>query len=338
MALLGMWGCDDSSGEVGVATVATLGASSPRTGVGKNWTSNNNSYRDVSFTFMSAPGSGSVICGFGLQEDTNGSNGDWFKLTDNNGVVQISLRFDSTRHIQIYRGDGGTLLATSTFQRTLNIWNYVEVKAVIASGTSGSVEVKFDGVVVASVTAANTQQAAYTSLLSFSVGTSISGGSANTLVDDVYALDLTGSAPYNTYLGDVVVRTALPTGAGASTGWTPSTGANYAQVNELPASSAQYVGASTTGLTDLYAMTDMAAGSVILAIQNWAYAAKSDGGTPPTTSMVAKGDGGTTRTDSTPLALSVTYQHFVGPIYTTDPDGDALTLTNFNAMQAGVAT
>jgi hypothetical protein len=251
-------------------------------------------------------------------------------------VMQLSVRLDANRHILIYKGDGATLLATSTYAYTTNVWVYIEVKALVNSST-GIFEVRVDGNVVATFSG-NTQQAAFTTLNSIRLGTAVNSGSNQTFVDDVYVLDSTGSAPYNTYLGDIAVRTLLPTGVGASTQWTPSTGANWDAVNEATSSATDYVAATTTGLKDLYDITDVAAGTTVLAIQNWVYAAKSDAGVPVAMSMIARGDGLTQRTDATTVTLSTTYQHFQGPIYTTDPDGDALTVTNLNAMQIGVTT
>lgn len=332
-----MWGFDDSTGEVGCTlNQGVLNNATPRGTVGGSWFSNSNGPGSVTLQFASTIAAANTsYVGFGWRTDTASTARSWFQLQDNASAIQISLRWDANRHVQIYRGDGVTLLATSTNVMALNVWYYVEVKANVNS-TTGSVDVHVDGISWASFSG-NTQQAAFTTLDKVNVGTTVTSGGNGTWADDVYVLDSTGSAPYNTYLGDVTVRTLLPTAAGDLTQWTPSVAPNWDAVNEANSSSTDFVGAATTALKDLYQVTDIPAGSTVYAIQNWVYAAKSDAGVPPAPSPIAKGDGGTTRTDAS-ITLSTTYQHFQGPLYITDPDGDALTVTNVNALQVGVTT
>lgn len=232
-------------------------------------------------------------------------------------------------------GPAGTVVATGTVAAPAAAFFYLEIKAIIAD-VGGVVEVKIDGVVSVTYTG-DTRNAGTGVCDTFSWR---SWGSGNCFLDDVYILDSAGSAPYNTYLGDIVVRTILPNGNGASSDWLGSDGNstdNYLLVDDPSTTTADYVTATATGKTDLYLMGDIPTTDLPLAIQVVVYADKSDGGTPPVFKMVTKGDGGTVLEESA-VTLSTTWQTFAGAIRTLDPDGDALTATNVNGMQSGVRT
>jgi hypothetical protein len=66
-----------------------------------------------------------------------------------------------------------------------------------------------------------------------------------------------------------------PTGAGSVTGLTPSTGSNYACVDERPASTTDYVSDTVDQDYDLYAHGSLpATAAVVVAVVPWAYAQK----------------------------------------------------------------
>src|SRR5208282_249988 len=120
-------------------------------------------------------------------------------------VVFNALNFS----VKIYRGTSlsGTLLYTSAN----NVWasgvyNYLEIWPVINS-SSGSVTVNVNGVTVASVTGANTQN---TANASWDVLTFTSQNAGTFLLDDLYYADTTvgaGTYPCDSFLGDSRVDT-----------------------------------------------------------------------------------------------------------------------------------
>jgi hypothetical protein len=59
------------------------------------------------------------------------------------------------------------------------------------------------------------------------------------------------------WIGPTSIQGLVPTGAGATTGFTPSTGANYAAVDEVPASDADYVYTNTPNVVDTYALGNL---------------------------------------------------------------------------------
>jgi hypothetical protein len=104
------------------------------------------------------------------------------------------------------------------------------------------------------------------------------GPRSATYYDDLYVCDSTGPAPNNTFLGETRIQTVVPSGAGSSTQMSPSSGANYTTVDELPYSAADYVQA-TPGLLDTYATSDLPAGTgPIYGVQTCAIVKKTDAG------------------------------------------------------------
>lgn len=189
----------------------------------------------------------------------------------------------ATAHLYIYTKANGSLdvqrgstsiATTSMGLVAANKWYFIEVKAVIHS-TTGSFVMRLNGQEVINFT-----------------GNTKNGGTANTIdcvemvrsnqdgsnhYDDLYICDNTGPAPYNTFLNEVRLHALTPNAAGSSTQFTPSSGANYAAVDELPYSATDYVSSGTSGQRDTYQLTDIPANSGnILAVQNNIIAKKTD--------------------------------------------------------------
>jgi len=57
--------------------------------------------------------------------------------------------------------------------------------------------------------------------------------------------------------GNTLIRALVPTGAGNSTQWTPSSGSNWECVDEIPASDSDYVNTDTMDQVDLYAAGEL---------------------------------------------------------------------------------
>lgn len=323
MSVVTMYGFDDTVGEPNV----TLGGTSAYIGTSRTGAGGCLALGSAACTATFTAGTTRVV-GFGMVSDSYATATSFFALLEG-ATVHLSLRLDASNHVQLYRGDGTTLLATSTYVLpAVGVWVYFEVKAVI-NDTTGSVDVYADEVLIISVSATDTRNAGTSGAVDTARFTRL--GASQGRVDDMY-VDTT------TVRGDLVVRTLLPSGDGDSSDFVGSDGNsvnNSLLVDEQNSSSADYVGTALTGKTDLYALTDLPSGYTPLATQVLTYAAKSDGGTPPVLKPVTKGDGGTVL-EETAVTLSTTYQVFASAVRTTDPDGDALTRTNVNAMQVGV--
>jgi hypothetical protein len=334
MALIGFWGFDDTTTENGVTL--SMGTTAGRTGglAARLGTAAGGPGATV---LLATPVS-SFVHGFAFWLGLTASAICYYRDTaggQTSTTNHIALTTNTNNNMVLSRN--GTVLATST--QSFNFfpgWNYIEVKAVI-NDTTGSVEVKVNGNVWITFSG-DTRNAANGAVDTFYHPGHTGPGN---IWDDMYLVDMTGAAPYNDYLGDIVVKALLPDGNGDSSQWTGSDADsvnNYQLVDESNSSSADYVAASSAGLTDLYTMADLPSTYNVLAIQNLVYAAKSDGGIENTLKAIAKGQAGTIREDPALPALSTSYIAQPSQIQTTDPDGNPLTPTTVNAMQIGVRT
>jgi len=198
-----------------------------------------------------APADNTCILGVAVKLGDVSSSGYYYFLgVLKAGTVQCSVNINASGYLQLYRGDnGGTLLATAATQPLIaNTYSYVELKVVVHPST-GSATLRVDGTSVLTVPTANTAAGGSAGWDQVRIGGN-SFAIAYPSLDDYYVLDGSGSAPLNDFLGNVRVDAGYPTGAGATTGWTPSAGANYACVDEAtPNGDTDYVTASSSPLT-----------------------------------------------------------------------------------------
>lgn len=172
---------------------------------------------------------------------------------------------------------GATLLgSTAAGLIAAGTFAYLEWK-VLLHDTTGTVAVRVNG---ASALALTGQDTSNGSLVwsSFWLGSGSSNLTAD--FDDLYVLDGTGAAPWNDFLGDCRVDARYPTAAGATTGWTPNTGANWAAVDDAaPNDDTDYTSAATAGLTDTFVVQDApVTGAAIYGVQHNLSAKKTDAG------------------------------------------------------------
>lgn len=337
MALRALLGFDENVAEE-ISAGSSVTRTTGRNGVGQALSTN-------ASTTLAALGAGvstTTIVGFGYQFSVAGS-GAIVSLLEGS-TTHLTIMGDGSGNVVVRRGIiSGTILGTSSgvLMSTANTWYFVEVKATIHD-SAGAVSVRINGTQVLNLTAVDTKNVGTTGFIDTVLGNR-PGTSGTAFFDDLVILDDTGSAPYNDFIGDNTVITVLPSAAGDSAQWTPSTGTNVAAVDETPPNTTDYVAASTTGLTDLYQLTDLAQiTGTVLAVQVQAFCAKSDAGTPPLVKGKLKAGGtGTIQTDtnSVPAAgLSTTYILAGGDIHLTDPDGAAWSIAKVNALQAGVVS
>lgn len=245
--------------------------------------------------------------------------------SDGNTVQQLLININASGYIYVTRG--GVTIATATHPILFNTWNYIEYHAKI-SDSDGIFQLRFNG----------------SADLEIDFTGDTRNGGASTLIDciniaqyssmsDLYVCDTSGSVN-NSWLGDVVVKTLYPTGAGNSTQLTPSSGANYTTVDEIPPSDSDYNGHVASGNKDTYAFSNLPAGATnVYGVQVCARMAKSDSG--------AKGMNLVTRSGGTDYApttrtLSTSYQEFT-ELKETDPaTGSLWTPSGVNAAEFGV--
>lgn len=217
-------------------------------------------------TVFTTPGlvAGDVWC-VGLayrRDDTAATTHELVSIYDGASTRQITLATfvsGGRLKIQVYTdAPGGSHTWTASGDWALSQWVYLEFKVTVAPATSGSFEVRLNAATILTQSSVNTANG----------GTStadrvrfVAEGSASLPVylDDLYVCDDAGSAN-NNFKGDQVIEGILPSGAGTTTQWTPSAGANYAAVDDPdgPDDDATYVATASNGVTDTYAFGDLA--------------------------------------------------------------------------------
>lgn len=227
-----------------------------------------------------------VTVGFAINiESLGGSDKRYFVLTDQEGGAQITVCALNTGEFIIRLGGVfGSIIATASVAMTTGVWNYFELKVYVAN-SSGTVELRLNGATVASYTG-DTQATGYANIMGIDFG-GVSSYSPIFTVDDLYVCDASGSVN-NTFLGDVRVDTIFPTGAGNSTQFTPSTGANWENVDDAsPDGDSTYNSGDTAGYKDTFVFGDLSiASATIHGIQTNICARKDDAGTRTMTDVV----------------------------------------------------
>jgi hypothetical protein len=329
MALLFIDGFDaaDTSTKWDVNGSATVSATT-RFGVGRSIGIGSGGTRYVTKYFTA---SSEIYMGFAASGLATGFNTIPFLylFTDAGLTAQINLVSNSNGSVAIRRG--GTQIATTGAGLLFPSWYYMEIYAKI-DATVGVVTLKING---------NTEA-------TFS-GNTKSGGTSNNidglqltnngtigsgLIDDLYILDSNGPAPYNTFLGDVRVYTMSPSAAGNSTGFTPSSGANYTTVDELPYSATDYVAGTSPTTRDTYQMGDLPAGiNTIFGVQTNVIAKKTDAGNISLKPVVRSG---TTNYYGTTYGLTSNDKTYYD-LRSTDPNtSSAWTASGVNNMESGM--
>lgn len=284
-----------SSIESGFFGQATINATSGRRSSGgfrinDGGSGNANAYGGLRKTL--APGDATGIVGVSVTmpalapHTTNGFPVTMFRLGT---TIQVSLRVNSNRTLSAVRGGWATGTVLGTSSATLpTTATYVELKVKIHAST-GTVDVRLNGISILSLTGQNTSPGASEAWTVVGLGIpseasspSWSGTpSLNVDFDDFYVCDGTGAAPWNDMLGDVRVDPRQPTAAGATTGWTPSAGNNWQNVDELPPNDdGDYNSAASASLTDTFTVQDVpVAGATIYGVQVNLTSRKTDAGT-----------------------------------------------------------
>ena len=244
------------------------------------------------------------------------------------GTNQVDVRVTSTGAVTVTRN--GTVLATSANFINSQIWYYLEFKVTI--GSSAAYEVRINGTTIISGTG-NTQNTANAFANQISLNLVSGDSGRNTWFDDFYVLNTSGTAN-NDFLGECRIFTSYPTGAGATTQWTPSAGSNFGNVDETnPNDDTDYNSSSTVGQIDLYTTGALSFTGSIACVQHTICARKDDVGTRQIAEQCRSGT--TTFTGAT-QTMTATYFMY-REVRETDPNTlAAWTLANLNSSQFGV--
>ncbi len=190
----------------------------------------------VGFAFKITGAGTPVFCSL-YTNTTQGMNLQWA------GAGEIAIRRGST-----------VLETTSGLSLLTDVWYWCEFK-VLCNDSTGTYEVRINGVDVASDTGVDTK--AHASLEYHDIVKFDSAASSVVFIDDFYMCDGSG-AVNNNFLGNCRVLAIFPTGNNGTPDWTPSSGDNYTCVDEeVVDDDTSYIEDSTTDNTDLYTYEDV---------------------------------------------------------------------------------
>ena len=258
--------------------------------------------------------------------NNNAAEGTWIMhFKDSGGTVTFSIKRNVTSGlIEIRIGDGGTLLDTGDVALAYGVTYLIEVYyKPLNSG--GECTVKVNGAADATYTGDTT--AGLENVQEFHFGKAMT--SSYYYLDDVVVSD-------SGWLGNQYIQAIVPNGAGSLTQWDPSTGSNYACVDEVTASDTDYVSTNVTDEIDLYGMSNLT-GTIgsITAIDICARMAY-EGNPTPTKQKIAYKSGATTAYGSDISSGLSFIDYFSGPIATNPDDSAAWEEADINALECGV--
>lgn len=279
--------------------------------------------------------------------------GKWFRLNATTTSVdyiafydgatpQVYVEIGSTGQLSFFRGTpgSGTLLATSVAATlSLNKWTFIEL-GIVFNGSTGSVEMKFNGADVISLTGSlNTAPSGNAQFNVLRLGSVATGGLFQTLsydIGDLYTCDNSG-ALNNTFLGpgQSYLNPATANDVTQFTG-TPNTGSNtWENISNNPSVGTDYNFSDTATQQDTFDHSALPGTvSSILAVQVSAFWGLDAAGSR-TAQVVAKSGATTSRLPASPDTISPGFSWGTG-IYETDPNTSAAwTVSNYNAATFG---
>ena len=231
---------------------------------------------------------------------------------------------------------GTTQLGTdSTFTFATNTRYRIEMRTVIAD-TGGLIEVRVDGVSVASVTGVDTRDGSTGVAASIELASMIhSSGLGFTIFDNLTVNNTAGDAP-TSWPGAKRIETIFPD-SDASVQWTPSTGGlNYELVNDATPNLLTWVQSATVGHIDRYGLANLSGTPTSIDAVELVYrASRSDAGTRTMRGFVRSGT--TTSNGATVTPPNVPSGQYYRHQVNRDPDTSASwTPAAINALEAGV--
>ncbi len=270
-----------------------------------------------------------LIVGFAYLPGSVTALGDILRLRDST-TTQVSVAVTATGQVAIYRGgSGGTQLAASSagFLNT-STWHYFELKVLF--NNSGTYELRVDGSGSALLSgSADTTQTAN----NYANDIQLVSGSPASFFDDLYLINTSGP-PNNDFLGDTRIEGRVPTGVGNYAQFTPSAGANWQNVDDIPPNGdTDYNSSATVNQKDSFAHQTL---STLTGTVRWVThcvdGRKDDAGTRKVAPLFRISSTDYVGSDDT---LSTSYQFFTQTYETSPATSSAWTVSEVNAAEVG---
>lgn len=288
---------------------------------------------------LTVPAHATYVVGMWLRVNTFASSaGPVWQFRDGS-TTQIDVSIFNDGQIRARLGGTFATLATSVVGTIVeDTWHYIEIKLLVHA-SAGSVEIKVDGVTVASATGIDTQQSATAQVTNIRLN-SFENGTPSIDRQHIYILDGSGSAPYNDFLGFTRVVTDMPDTDGDSATWAPSAGTdNFAMIDEAtPDDDTTYNLGAIVNDDDLFFFPAITEAGIPLAVQDFVVARKDDVGAREIAITMKSGVVGGTLDVGATGVLAETYKYFVETHIQDPADGTPVDwddVTNVDAAQSG---
>ena len=190
-------------------------------------------------------------------------------------VIHVDVRCDGSKCLTVTRA--GTLLEIASFTVVIDTWYYIELKVKIGDTTTGTWELRVNGVTVAQDVGGGDTQNGGTAFVNKVVIGGVQGNEL-TVVDDLYICDTTGTYN-NDFLGDVRVYYSPPDANGTNVAWAASAGTDEECVDETaPNSDTDYISTATPADKESFAFAALGITGNVKAVQTSLFARKDDAG------------------------------------------------------------
>lgn len=263
-------------------------------------------------------------------------NGNRLWACQDGTTQQVDLRVDATGHLYFTRN--GTTIGSTSSGTVSPGWHYFEVKCKIASGTSGSAEVKMDGTVMLTITGVNTQNSGAAQMNRIYWLAVVQASTQHT--KDIYILD-TGTGTNTTYLGNLTVKVLYANAAGTNQQWAANTGTQVAAVQDgkshsgtWPDDDTTYIFDTVSGHVSAFAMDSVGAPASVASAVHVTYARRDSIGSR-SINQVAQQSGGSTVETGSAIGLTTTYQYYYDVLEQNPTGPAAWTHTTLDATEFG---
>lgn len=290
-------------------------------------------------THRRIPPTTELIIGCAMRFDSFVQEHPFLMLLDNR-EVQCSFHIDPiSKNIVLRTGRG---LALTDFQLLdtgvnppLLLWFYLEIKIKIG-GTTGSCEVRLNGITIATVGGIQTQQSGnnYANRIAFC---GLTRFGSNYQIDDLYLINTQDGIGEIDFLGELRVQTKYPDAQGFATDFAPSVGYDNFDNVDVPVTNWVDTGrrntSSAVAATDLYSIENYAITGPIYAVQGNLVTRKEDVGNRTSVPIIRTNS---SNFEGTPTAPYSEYT-YSGKLWEKNPStGVNWTISEMNLVQFGI--
>lgn len=271
-----------------------------------------------------------VVTGFHFRVNGNDQAHPFLEFLDSS-TNQLRFTLNTSLYIEAYRN--ATLLGTSSAPITLDRWYFLEFRVKIHD-TTGTVQIKIDETSVLNLTGQDTQNTGNASVNTIKFLCAPGNYSGREMgIDNWYLLDTTGGS-LDDFLGEIRIVALAPNAAGNSAEFTPSSGLNYAAVDDIPHDAdTTYVESSTSGHRDSYNCATFGSSGTIHAFSVITLAKKTDVGAVSIANTLRLSS---TNYDGATHALTSSYVYYT-ETFTEDPSTLAAWVnTGIDSAEIGV--